>query len=78
MTTTIPRSYSMLLLTMGIINDRDYVHQSHDVNHLKLLIEQEFRSLNNNIKLCQTISRSITDYCQMCISTEGKRFDHLL
>ena len=58
--------------------DHVYIQEPRDVNHLKLFIEQEFRSLNNNIELCQTICRSIIDRCQMCISTEGKRFEHLL
>ncbi len=46
--------------------------------HLKLLIEQEFTSLNDNIELCQAICRFVADHCQMCINTEGKQFGHLL
>ena len=60
----------------GRIKDDVYVQQPRDVIHLKLLIEQEFRAFNNNIELCQTIYRSLTDRYQMCISTEGKRFEH--
>ncbi|CAF3931381.1 unnamed protein product [Rotaria sp. Silwood1] len=47
----------------GIIKDRVYAQQPRDVNHLKLLIEQEFTSLNNNIELCQAICRSVADRC---------------
>ena len=59
----------------GIIKDCVYVQQLRDVNHL---IEREFKSLDNYIELCQTISRSVTDHCQMCISIEGKQSEHLL
>jgi len=62
----------------GIIKDRVYAQQPRNVNHLKLLIEQEFTSLNNNIELCKAICRSVADRCQMCINTEGKQFEHLL
>ena len=61
-----------------IIKDRVYAQKPRDVNHLKLLIEQEFTSLNDNIELCQAICRSVANRCQMCISTEGKQFEHLL
>ena len=48
------------------------------MNHLKLLIEQEFASINDDIELCQSICRTVADRCEMCISTEGKQFEHLL
>ena len=62
----------------GIIKDRVYAQKPRDVNHLKLLIEQEFTSLNDNIELCQAICCSVANRCQMYISTEGKQFEHLL
>ncbi|CAF1432800.1 unnamed protein product, partial [Rotaria sordida] len=56
----------------GMIKDRVYAQQPRDVNHLKLLIELEFTSFNNNIELCQAICCSVADRCYMCINTEGK------
>jgi hypothetical protein len=49
-----------------------------DINHLKSLIEQQFRSLNDDIELYQSICRSVTDRCQMCTSVQGKQFEQLL
>jgi hypothetical protein len=55
-----------------------YAQKLRDVNHLKLLIEQEFTSLNDNIELYQAICRSVAKHCQLSISTEGKQFEYLL
>lgn len=62
----------------GIIKDRVYAQNPRDVNHLKALIEEEFQSLTDNINSCQAICRSVAKRCQMCISTEGEHFEHLL
>jgi hypothetical protein len=61
----------------GIIKDRVYVLNPRDINHLKVLIKEEFTSLNDNIESCQAICRSVPNRCQMCIDTEGKQFEHL-
>ncbi|CAF4422254.1 unnamed protein product [Rotaria sp. Silwood2] len=61
-----------------MIKDRVYAQESSDANNLKLLIEQEFTSLNDDIELSQALCRSVAKRCQMCISTEGKQFEHLL
>jgi len=62
----------------GIIKDRVYAQKPRDLNHLKILIKEEFTSLNDNIELCQRICRSVANRCQMFIGTEGKQFEHLL
>lgn len=62
----------------GIIKDRVYAAKPRDVDHLKLLIKQEFTSLNDDMELCQSICHSVVNRCQMCISTEGRQFEHLL
>jgi DNA-binding XRE family transcriptional regulator len=61
----------------GII-DHVYAARPRDLDHLKLLIEEEFTSLNDNIELCQSICRSVANRCQICINIEGKQFEHLL
>lgn len=62
----------------GIIKDHVYAGKPRDVEHLKLLIEQEFTSFNGDIELCKSICRSVANRCQMCVSTEGAQFEHLL
>ncbi len=62
----------------GIIKDRVYAQKPRDLNHLKMLIKEEFRSLNDKIELCQKICHSVANRSQMCISSEGKQFEHLL
>ena len=62
----------------GIIKDRVYAQKPRAFNHLKILIKEEFTSLNDNIELRQTICRSVANRSQMCISSEGKQFEHLL
>ncbi|CAF3410470.1 unnamed protein product [Rotaria sp. Silwood1] len=62
----------------GIIKDRVYAQKPRDVNHLKILIKEEFTSLNDDIELCQAICRSVAKRCEICISTGGKQFEHLL
>jgi hypothetical protein len=52
----------------GIIKDRVYAQKPRDLNHLKILIKEEFTSLNDNIELCQTICHSVANRSQMCIS----------
>jgi hypothetical protein len=69
-----PCNFSLL----GIIKDRVYAQKPRDLNHLKILIKEEFTSFNDNIELCQTIYRSVANRCQMCIGTEDKQFEHLL
>ncbi len=49
------------------MKDRVYSQNPRNVNHLKSLIEEEFKSLNDNIGLCQTIYGSVVDRCQMCV-----------
>ncbi len=61
-----------------IIKDRVYAQNPRDINHLKVLIEEEFTSLNENIESCQAICRSVAKRCQMCINMEGKQFEHSL
>lgn len=39
----------------GIIKDRVYAAKPRDMNPLKLLIEQEFTSINDDIELYQSI-----------------------
>ena len=63
---------------MGYYKRCVYAKNPRDINHLKTLIEEEFTSLNDNIELCQAICRSVANRCQMCISTEGEQFEHLL
>lgn len=62
----------------GIIKDRVYARKPRDLNHLKMLIKEEFTSLNDKIELCQKICHSVANRSQMCISSEGKQFEHLL
>ncbi|CAF1410132.1 unnamed protein product [Adineta ricciae] len=62
----------------GIIKDRVYTQNPRSVNDMKALIKEEFRSVNDDIKLCQSICRSVASRCQMCTDTEGKQFEHLL
>ncbi|CAF1264566.1 unnamed protein product [Rotaria sordida] len=62
----------------GVIKDHVYAQKPRNVDHLKLLIEHEFTSLNDNIKLCQAICHSVAKRCRMCIRAEGKQFEHLL
>ena len=62
----------------GIVKDRVYAQNPRDTNHLKSLITQQFRSINDNTELCQSICRSVLDRCQMCMSVEGKQFEQLL
>jgi transposase len=61
----------------GIIKDRVYAQTPRDVNRLKTLIEEQFKLLNDNIELCQSICRSVADRCQMCIDVQGKHFEQL-
>jgi len=70
-----PRSPDLIpcdFSSWGIIKDRVYAQKSRDLNHLKMLIKEEFTLLNDNIELCQTICRFVANRCQMCIGTEGK------
>jgi len=62
----------------GVIKDHVYAQKPRNVDHLKLLIEHEFTSLNDNIELCQAICHSVAKRCRMCIRAEGKQFEHLL
>ena len=62
----------------GIVKDCVYAQNPRSMNHLKSLIEQQFRSLNDNIELCQSICRSVIDRCQMYMSVEGKQFEQML
>ncbi|CAF3513610.1 unnamed protein product [Rotaria socialis] len=54
-----------------------FAQNPRDANHLKSLIKKEFKSLNDNIELCQTTCRSVADRCQMCINAGGTQFEHL-
>jgi len=61
----------------GIMKDRVYAQNPRDLDHLKSLIEEQFRCLNDDIELCQSICRSVADRCQMCMDAQGKQFEHL-
>ncbi len=60
------------------MKDRVYAQNPRRINHLKSLIEEEFTSINDNLELCQRICCSVANRCQMCISIDGKQFEHLL
>jgi hypothetical protein len=60
------------------VKDRIDTQNPQDINHLKSLIKQEFTLLNDTLKSCQAICRSVDNRCQMCINTEGKQSEHLL
>ncbi|CAF3192571.1 unnamed protein product [Rotaria sp. Silwood2] len=62
----------------GVMKDHVYAQSPRDINHRKSLTEQQFRSLNNNIELGQSICRSVADRCKMGMDVEGKQFEHFL
>ena len=51
----------------GVIKDHVYAQKPRNVDHLKLLIEHEFTSLNDNIELCQAICHSVAKRCRITV-----------
>lgn len=61
----------------AIIKDLLYALNPHNINHLKVLIKEEFTSLNDNAELCRSICRFVSSHFQIYTNKQGKHFEHL-